>query len=251
MFFLLMVTTMTDKRRWIRLCLLLAVFLLVPANLLGQGPSSDVMEKAVRVAANDFIHHERRLSSSSDVFSVFVSVNPYHNTELYIFVIDEPVENYSVWVSPKDTNCVLRFSNEDMYWLDPASGDTVIFSKNVFSDTPIDLRYSERDVVFNLRSLPDRMLVVDGKVFVWMDKSGGDHDEVMKELVKRSKVDFFMEGVLPDWWGATDDGEESVCYDLEKLSQGKVKKYHDFGIFGKGLRGRLNVLKYKLFYSHR
>ena len=250
MFFLLMVTTMIDRCRWFQLCLLLAAVLLVPANLQGQGPSPDVMEKAVRVAANDFIHHERRLSSSGDVFCVGVGIDHNHNNILGISVIDEPSENYPVWVSPKDTNCVLRYSDEDMYWLDPSSGDTVIFSKNVFNDFPIELRYSESDVVFNLRSLPDRMFIVDGKVFVWGDKSDGNHDEVMKELVKRSKVDFIMEGVWPDWW-AIDDGEEAVCYDFERLSRGKVKKYHSFGIAGKGLRGRINVLKYKLFYSHR
>ena len=51
--------------------------------------------------------------------------------------------------------------------------------------------------------------------------------------------------------GFARDGEEVVCYDLNALRKGRIKKYHDYGLYGKGFRGRFRQCWYRLWHPGR
>ena len=94
------------------------------------------------------------------------------------------------------------------------------------------------------------MITLAGKLFFWCDDAAPQSKDIIDKLMDMGRVDFLVkENALG--WGVIDDGKEVICYDLDALSQGRIKKYHDYGIWGKGFRARLRQGWYLLWHPQR
>ena len=207
------------------------------------------LDKAIETAIWNFIRHERRLLAAGDLFEINIAAA---GNVLGITLLTEDDNNYPVFVTPKDTSCIREPSQEKDWvcWITPDSRDTVICAKGAFSEPVPVLQFSDSTVEKDLSSVPNRMFKYKNKLFVWRDETYGDSQDVFALLLERNRVDYLAPG-LSDFWGNSNDGGEHVIYDLENLRQGKIKKYHNYGLSGNGFRGRMRSLWYKWTYSIR
>ncbi|MDO4999463.1 MAG: hypothetical protein Q4E27_04370 [Bacteroidales bacterium] len=98
--------------------------------------------------------------------------------------------------------------------------------------------------------MPNKIIASAGKLFFWCDEAEPKSKEIIDKLVDMERVDFLVrENALG--WGVINDGEEVICYDLEALLQAKIKKYHDYGLWGKGFRARVRQGWYLLWHPQR
>jgi hypothetical protein len=203
----------------------------------------DNLEKAVETAIWDYIRHERRLLASGDLFEINIAAD--HGV-LGITLLTEYDSNFPVFVSPKDTSCIIEYSEENDWicWLTPDTQDTIICAKGAYSEPVPLLRFSDNAVVKDISSVPNRKFEYKKKLFVWRDNTYEDSTEVLALLLERNRVDFISPRISP-FWGNDNDGGEHVIYDLKILRQGKIKKYHNYGLSGNGFQGRMRSLWFK------
>ena len=189
----------------------------------------DNLEKAIETAIRNYIRHERRLLATGDLFEINIVAD---RNELRISLLTEKDNNYPVYITPKDTSCIIESSRKQdrICWLTQSSRDTVICAKGAYSEPVPTLRFSDSAVEKDISSVPNRKFEYKKKLFVWRDNTCEDSPDVLSLLLERNRVDYLAPG-LSSFWGNSNDGGEHVIYNLEKLRQGKIKKYHNF--FGK------------------
>ena len=213
-----------------------------------EGAAIGQYDKAVSVAVNNFVRHEKRLLSKSDVFDV--SIDPDGNLLVVSSEANDNVHNnYLVFVGPKDTtiNPVFFVDEENLIWtwILPSS-DTILVVKQTDNEK-YAVTYSPENVLFDFSRVPNRMLKSAGRLFVWRDGSCDESQEVINTLIDYECVDYCVIGVSPGWF-VINDGEETICYDLEALNQGRIRKHHDYGLFGNGFRGRVRQLWFMFWH---
>lgn len=198
-------------------------------------------EPAISVAINNMVRHEKRFLSTSDIFDIHL--NPEQNMLVVSArVDDEHYNHYVAIVSPKDTTVKPEYipDKEKLVWVSPVSKDTIITCSDCFDwySEKYSLSFSPEEVHIDYSDLPNKMIISAGKLFFWCDEAEPKSKEIIDKLVDMERVDFLVkENALG--WGVINDGEEVICYDLEALLQVKIKKYHDYGLWGKGFRARL------------
>jgi hypothetical protein len=219
---------------------ILSFFLLL---LCVSSSAQDKYSKAINMAIDNFILHERRLLATADFFGVYI--NPERN----VLWIGEDICKYPIYLSPKDTSIVLYCNDElsPLIWYDHNSQD-IILSLMDYGELNYTIIFSEDAVDMDMSMVPNCLFSQNGKLFVWDDKTRGESKIVTDTLLARNRISYELSN-LPLFDFPTDDGLEVVCYDLEKLQQGRIKKYHDHGIFGKGLKGRLKSAWMSFRYS--
>ena len=235
------------------------VFVLLLGGLLLLPPvmSADITlgdyEPAISVAINDMIRHEKRFLSTSDIFDL--DLFPERNLLVVSARVDDKHHNhYVAIVSPKDTPVkpVYIPDKEKLVWVSPVSKDTIIMCNDCFDwySEKYSLSFSPEEVHIDYSDLPNKMIVSAGKLFFWCDEAEPKSKEIIDKLVDMERVDFLVkENALG--WGVINDGEEVICYDLEALLQVKIKKYHDYGLWGKGFRARVRQGWYLLWHPQR
>lgn len=208
-------------------------------------------DREVSKAVDNFARHERRLLSSSDVFDV--SIYP----ECNLVVIssqadDDDHNNYDATITPIDTsiNPVASWKEDRMVWTwVKHPSDTILMVTWVEDAINYKVSYSPKDVLIDYSSLPNRMIEAQGRLFFWQDDTLGETKDVIDTLIGLNRVDYFVKGIVGG--GVINDGEEVVCYDLNALRKGRIKKYHDYGLYGKGFRGRFRQCWYRLWHPGR
>lgn len=213
-------------------------------------------EPAISVAINNMVRHEKRYLSTSDIFEI--TINPERNLLVVSAKVEDGISShYYAIVSPKDTTVKSEYIRveDDEYkvvWVSPASKDTIITCYDCYDSHSenYSLSFSSDDVLIDYSDLPNKMLTSARKLFFWRDEAYPESKEVIDILVERGRVDFLVRESLLGWW-VINDGEEVVCYDLEALLSGKIKKYHDYGLWGKGFRARLRQGWYLLWHPQR
>ena len=234
------------------------VFVLLLGGLLLLPPvmSADITlgdyEPAISVAINDMIRHEKRFLSTSDIFDL--DLFPERNLLVVSARVDDRHHNhYVAIVSPKDTTVkpVYIPDKEKLVWVSPVSKDTIIMCNDCFDySEKYSLSFSPEEVHIDYSDLPNKMIASAGKLFFWCDEAEPKSKEIIDKLVDMERVDFLVrENALG--WGVINDGEEVICYDLEALLQAKIKKYHDYGLLGKGFRARVRQGWYLLWHPQR
>ena len=193
--------------------------------------------REVSLAVDNFARHERRLLSSSDVFDV--SIYPERNLVVISSQADDDHHNnYGAIVTPIDTtiNYVASWKDDGMVWTwIKHPSDTILTVTWVEGARNYTVSYSPKDVLIDFSCLPNRMIESKGRWFFWQDDTVGESRDVIDTLIGLNRVDFFVKGLVGG--GVINDGEEVVCYDLNALRKGRIKKYHDYGLYGKGFRG--------------
>ena len=227
--------------------------LLLPSQAMSTSITVGDYEPAITVAINNMVRHEKRFLSTSDIFEV--NINPERN----LLVVSAKVEDSSYYqyyaiVNPKDTTVKPEFSRDEakVVWVSPTSKDTIITCYDCYDSHSenYSLSFSSDDVLIDYSDLPNKMLTSASKLFFWRDEAYPESKEVIDILVERGRVDFLVRESLLGWW-VINDGEEVVCYDLEALLSGKIRKYHDYGLWGKGFRARLRQGWYLLWHPQR
>ncbi len=212
--------------------------------------SRDSIDRAVSQVVNDLIRHEKRFLSTSEVFDIsignkLISVCSKAN--------DGDHNNYRAIVSPKDTTIKPNMTSPDdncviWTWVSKTSDTIMTVTQSCYSEGDFETTYSLEDVQIDYFTLmPNRMIDAKGKLFVWKDDQCGESKEVVDRLVKLNRVDFWVPSVI-GLYGVINDGEEFVCYDLEALFQGIIKKHHDYGLWGQGFRARLRRGWYNMWH---
>jgi hypothetical protein len=207
-------------------------------------------EPAISIAINDMVRHEKRFLSTSDIFDIHLY--PKENRLVVSARVDDEHHNhYIAIVTPKDTTVKLKYiaEEEKMVWISPVSKDTVITCSGWFLEN-YSISYSLEDVLIDYADLPNKMTISAHKLFLWRDDACPESKEIIDTLVDMGRVDFLvLEYALG--WGVIDDGEEVVCYDLEALQNGRIKKYHHYGLWGKGFSARLRRGWFLLWHPQR
>ena len=210
-------------------------------------------EPAISVAINDMIRHEKRFLSTSDIFDL--DLFPARNLLVVSARVDDEYHNhYVAIVSPKDTTVkpVYIPDKEKLVWVSPVSKDTIIMCNDCFdwySEKYSLSFWPEKDHI-EYTGLPNKMIVSDGKLFFWSDEAEQKSKEIIHKLVDMERVDYLVkENALG--WGVINDGEEVICYDLEALLRVKIKKYHVYGLWGKGFRARVRRGWYLLWHPQQ
>ena len=204
-------------------------------------------DRAISVAVDNMVRHEKRYLSTGDVFNIGI----YPNANALVIsaqVNDEYNNRFVAIVTPKDTTLKPeRFADQDrIIWVSPASKDTVIAVKGLGPEE-YSISYSPDAVQIDYSDLPNKILASKGKLFVWRDEACADSKEVIDRLTDLNRVDF----LIPEaetWWSYIDDGVEVVCYDLDALREGKIKKHHNYGLWGDGFRARLRRGWFQLWH---
>jgi len=203
-------------------------------------------DRIVELAVKDFARHEKRLLSTSDVFDVHF----YPEVDKMIVsaqINDYSHNNYIAVVNPKDTTInPTTFTDEEKIvwtWVSPSS-DTIMVVNWPFDADKYEVSYSLDDVSIDYSGLPNRMLEAAGKLFVWRDDTRDESREVIDRLIRLERVDFWAKGLIG--WFVDNDGEETVVYDMDALRQGKIRKYHNYGLFGDGFHGWLRTTWFKI-----
>lgn len=241
------------------LCILTAVSLsaqkkrlLLPSQPMRADITVGDYEPAISVAVNNMIRHEKRFLSTSDIFDIHL--NPEQNVLVVSARVDDEFNHYFAIVSPKDTTVKPVFipDEEKLVWVSPVSKDTIMTCNDCFDwySEFYSLSFSPEEVLIDYHDLPNKMITLAGKLFFWCDDTDPQSKEIIDKLMDMGRVDFLVkENALG--WGVIDDGKEVICYDLEAVTQGKIKKYHDYGIGGKGFRARLRQGWYLLWHPQR
>ena len=208
-------------------------------------------DRVVSLVINDCIRHEKRFLSQTDVFSIHIY--PERNL-LVVFseAKDEFDVNFVAIVSPKDTTIKSqRIEEGERYfysWVSQTS-DTIMLVSGTNSLDRYDVSFSKDDVVIDYPTIfPNRMYKAKGTLFVWRDDSYDVSNEVINTLVEYNRVDYWVKDLWS--WGAINDGEETISYNLNDLRQGKIRKYHDYGLWGKGFRARIRKMWYELWHNN-
>lgn len=210
-------------------------------------------EPAISVAINDMIRHEKRFLSTSDIFDL--DLFPERNLLVVSARVDDEYHNhYVAIVSPKDTTVkpVYIPDKEKLVWVSPVSKDTIIMCNDCFDwySEKYSLSFSPEEVHIDYSDLPNKMIVSAGKLFFWCDEAEPKSKEIIDKLVDMERVDYLVkENALG--WGVINDGEEVICYDLEALLRVKIKKYHVYGLWGKGFRARVRRGWYLLWHPQQ
>lgn len=207
-------------------------------------------DAAISVAVNNMVRHEKRFLSTTDVFDI--GIYPEQNLLIVSARVDDDYHNhFSAVVSPKDTSIIPVFikDKEKLVWVSPSTKDTIIMvpGRPFYERYPV--YFSPEEVRLDYSDVPNQMLLSNGKLFVWRDDSWEDSTEVIDALVKMNRLDFIVPG-LPGWT-VDNDGEERVCYDLDALREGKIKKFHHYGLWGKGFRAKLRRGWFLLWHPQR
>ena len=207
-------------------------------------------EPAISVAVKNMVRHEKRFLSTSDIFEI--DLYPEQNLLIISARVDDEYHNhYVAIVSPKDTTVTPEYNSEEekTVWVSPVSKDTVMICSGWFLDD-YRISYLPEDVLIDYSDLPNKVLTLANKLFFWRDDACPESKEIIDKLVDLGRVDFV------DWenalgWGVINDGEEVVCYDLEALQNGRIKKYHHYGLWGDGFRARLRRGWFLLWHPQR
>ena len=207
-------------------------------------------EPAISVAVKNMVRHEKRFLSTSDIFEI--DLYPEQNLLIISARVDDEYHNhYVAIVSPKDTTVTPEYNYEEekTVWVSPVSKDTVMTCSGWFLDD-YRISYLPEDVLIDYSDLPNKVLTSANKLFFWRDDACPESKEIIDKLVDMGRVDFV------DWenalsWGVINDGEEVVCYDLEALQKGRIKKFHNFGLWGDGFRARLRRGWFLLWHPQR
>ena len=230
-----------------RIAILFAL-IICSISVWGQVPKTH--EPAISVAINNMVRHEKRFLSTSDIFDIHLY--PEENLLIvYAQVDDEYHNNYMAIVSPKDTTVTPEYNSEEekTVWVSPVSKDTVMTCSGWFLDD-YRISYLPEDVLIDYSDLPNKVLTSANKLFFWRDDACPESKEIIDKLVDMGRVDYVAwENALG--WGVINDGEEVVCYDLEALQNGRIKKYHHYGLWGKGTRARLRRAWFHLWHPER
>ncbi|MBQ3743904.1 MAG: hypothetical protein II858_08650 [Bacteroidales bacterium] len=227
--------------------------LLLPQPVMRADITHGDYEPAISVAINNIVRHEKRFLSTSDIFVIHFS--PERN----LLVVepkgyDEHYNHYLAIVSPKDTTVKPEYLRDEMklVWVSPVSKDTIMTCTDCFDwySENYSLSFSPEEVLIDYSDLPNKMITSAGKLFFWSDEAEPQSKEIIDKLLVMGRVDFLVhENAIG--WGGINDGKEVVCYDLEALIKGKIKKYHDYGLWGKGFRARLRQGWYDLWHPQR
>ncbi len=205
-------------------------------------------DRVVSLVINDCVRHEKRFLSQTDVFSIHISPK-------VLSVIPEAKDEYDInfvaIVSPKDTTIKPQRSEEgERYfytWVSQPS-DTVMLVSGTSSSEKYTVSYSLDDVIIDYIGFPNRMLKTKEKLFVWKDDAYNESADVINTLIEYNRVDYGVKMIM--LVGGINDGEECLCYDMNALRQGKIKKYHDYGLWGKGFRARIRKMWYELWHNN-
>ncbi len=205
-------------------------------------------DRVVSLVINDCVRHEKRFLSQTDVFRIHI--NPKGNL---LSVVSEAKDEFDVnfvaFISPKDTTIKPQLIEDgERYYFSfvSKSSETIMLVNGTDSLDRYDVCwYSKDDVIVDYSGFPNRMYKAKGTLFVWRDDSYDESNEVINTLIEYNRVDYWVKDC--GFWGAFKDGEEIICYDLNALREGKIKKYHDYGLFGKGFRGRIRWRWYELW----
>ena len=229
---------------------LLFCCLLLPSQPMRADITVGDYDSAISVAINNMVRHEKRFLSTSDIFDI--DIYPTHNLLVVSARVDDELHNhYFAIVSPKDSTVKPVFFPEEerLVWVSPVSKDTIITCSDCFSDD-YSISFLPEEVVFDYSDLPNKVLISANKLFFWRDDASPESKEIIDKLVDMRRVDYLVrENFLG--WGVINDGEEVVCYDLDALQKGRIEKYHDYGLWGKGFRARLCQCWYLLWHPQR
>lgn len=207
-------------------------------------------ESAISVAVKNLVRHEKRFLSTSDVFEI--DLYPEQNLLIISARVDDEYHNhYVAIVSPKDTTIESKYNPEEqkLVWVSPVSKDTVMTCSDCFSED-YSLSYLPEEVLIDYSDLPNKVLTSANKLFLWRDNASPESKEIIDKLVDMGRVDFLIRENFTGW-GVFNDGEEVVCYDLEALQKGRIKKFHNYGLWGDGFRARLHRGWFLLWHPQR
>ena len=213
---------------------------------LGTEASAQNFDSVIFTMINNCVRHEKRFLSKTDVFRIQKSPNGK------LLVVSREVKNednvnFVAFVTPKDSTIKpQRIEDGERYiytWISQSS-DTIMLAKGIYSDR-YTVSFSPSDVIIDYSRLPNRMYKVNEKIFVWQDDAYNESSDVINTLIEYNRVDYCVKDLLG--WGAINDSVETICYDIKALSQGKIKKFHNHGLFGKGFRGRIRRMWYGLW----
>lgn len=204
-------------------------------------------DQAVSVAINNLVRHEKRFLSKSEVFDI--RIDTAQNMLCVSAKTGYGSQNgFFAMVSPQDTTVKPIWNEDKLIWASPVCKDTIIVCDDCYSED-YQITYSPKDVQVDYRDVPNRMVILSDKRFVWRDEAFPDSKEIIDSPVALGRIEYLVRENSLSWF-VIDDGEEVICYDLESLTQGKVKKYHDYGLWGKGFRARFRMGWYKLWHHH-
>jgi hypothetical protein len=204
-------------------------------------------DQAVSVAINNLVRHEKRFLSKSEVFDI--RIDTAQNMLCVSAKTGYGSQNgFFAMVSPQDTTVKPIWNEDKLIWASPVCKDTIIVCDDCYSED-YQITYSLKDVQVDYRDVPNRMVILSDKRFVWRDEAFPDSKEIIDSLVALGRIEYLVRENSLSWF-VINDGEEVICYDLESLTQGKVKKYHDYGLWGKGFRARFRMGWYKLWHHH-
>ena len=204
-------------------------------------------DSVISVAVNNMVCHEKHFLSTSNLFHI--SIDTARNLLCVSAKAGYGSQNgFFAMVSPKDTTVKPIWDDDKLIWVLPVCKDTIIVCDGCYSDD-YQISYSPVDVQVDYRAVPNRMAISAPKMFVWRDEAFPGSEEIIDRLVSLERIDYLVQENGLSWF-VIDDGEECVCYDLEALNQGKIKKYHDYGLWGKGARARLRMGWYKLWHHN-
>jgi len=229
---------------------LLFCCLLLPSQPMRADITVGDYDSAISVAINNMVRHEKRFLSTSDIFEI--DLYPEQNLLIVSARVDDEYHNhYVAIVSPKDTTIESKYNPEEqkLVWVSPVSKDTVMTCSDCFSED-YSLSYLPEEVLIDYSDLPNKVLTSANKLFLWRDDASPESKEIIDKLVDMGRVDFLVHENFIGW-GVINDGEEVVCYDLDALQKGRIEKYHDYGLWGKGFRARLRQCWYLLWHPQR
>ena len=204
-------------------------------------------DQAISVAINNVVRHEKRFLTKSEVFDIRVDIA--RNLLCVSAKTGYGSQNgFFAMVSPQDTTVKPIWDEDKLIWVSPVNKDTIIVCDVCYS-VDYQICYTPEDVQVDYRDVPNRMVISAEKKFVWRDEAFPDSKEIIDSLVALGRIEYLVRENSLSWF-VIDDGEELVCYDLKALTRGKVKKYHDYGLWGKGFRARLRMGWYNLWHHN-
>ena len=230
--------------------IIISFFILSGLLLLSPVMRAGDHDSAISAAINNMVRHEKRFLSTSDIFDI--GIYPDQNMLIVSARVDDDYHNhYYAIISPIDTTVKSGYipEEEKLVWVSPSSKDTVMTCSNCFSEN-YSISFSPEDVLIVHSDLPNKEFSSANKLFFWRDDACPESKEIIDKLVDLGRVDFLVHENFIGW-GVINDGEEVVCYDLEALHQGKIKKFHHYGLWGKGFRARLRRGWFLLWHPQR
>ena len=229
---------------------LLFCSLILPSQVMGADITDGDWEPAISVAINNIVRHEKRFLSTSDIFDI--NLYPEQNLLVVSARVDDEYHNhYLAIVSPKDTTIKPEYIHEEekLVWVSPVSKDTIMTCSNCFSED-FSLSYLPDYVMIDYSELPNKVSNSANKLFYWRDEASPESKVIIDKLVDMGRVDFLSrENILG--WGVLNEGDEVVCYELDALQKGIIKKFHNYGLWGNGFRARFRRGWFQLWHPQR